>query len=155
MNNVELSGRLVRDPELKYIRTKGTALCQFSLVINSGKGDQKQAHFFDCKAWKDTATGIVENYRKGDLVDVRGFLTQETWESAGAKKSKVVIVVTDHRIPGTGSDQDQRPAQQAPPQTRTQAPARRDPGAYVPPAPIGGVAVGDIDIPFAPDYQWA
>ena len=144
MNNVELSGRLCRDPEL---RKAGTAtVCNFSIAVSMGKGDQKKTHFFDMKIWNDKAHQLAENFRKGDMIETRGFATQESWEKDGVKRSKVVFVVMDCRAPDYGD---------APQAERKPAARKPDPGAYVPPAPLGGVSVGDLEIPFAPDYQWA
>lgn len=138
MNEVRLTGRLTKDPTLKNIGSKGTTLCEFSLAINSGQGEQKTAHYFDCKSWKAVAGQIADNYRKGDMVDVKGFLTQEVWTQAdGQKRSKVVIVVMDHRVPGERGDDA--------PQTERKPAARKpDPGAYVPQVP----PMDDLQIPF-------
>lgn len=143
MNNVELSGRLVRDPELR--KAGNATVCNFSLAVSMGKGDQKKTHFFDMKIWNDKAHYLAENFRKGDMIETRGFATQESWEKDGVKRSKVVFVVMECRAPG--AREDERPAQ-------AERKPRADPGAYVPPAPIGGASVGDLEIPFAPDYQW-
>lgn len=134
MNNVEISGRFVRDPEMKHVGTNGTKLCSFSIAQTMGEGQYKKPHYFDAKSWKERAEEICANYRKGDAIEIRGMLQQETWtDKEGQKRSKVVIVVMEHRIPGTGEDE-----QPAPTPERKKKP---DPGAYVPQA-------DDISIPF-------
>ncbi len=148
MNNVEISGRLVRDPEL---RKAGTAtVCNFSIAVSMGKGEQKKSHFFDMKIWNDNAHYLAENFRKGDLIECRGFATQESWEKDGVKRSKVVFVVMECRAPGARDDE--RPAQDDKPPARTipVTNARSNAGGYS----AGGASVGDINVPFAPDYQW-
>ena len=116
MNNVELSGRLTKDPEL---RKAGTAtVCNFSLAVSMGKGDQKKTHFFDLKIWNDKAHHLAENFRKGDMIETRGFATQESWEKDGVKRSKVVFVVMDCRAPDYG---DNAQAPQTRPASKPQA----------------------------------
>jgi single-strand DNA-binding protein len=99
MNNVEISGNLVRDPELKFT-PKGTARCSFTIAQNIGKGEAKRGHFFRCVAWKDTAEGIAEKWVKGKPIQVRGMLTQDQWtDKEGNKRSEVVIVVFEAEVP--------------------------------------------------------
>lgn len=146
MNEVRLTGRLTKEPLLKNIGSKGTTLCEFSLAINSGQGEQKTAHYFDCKAWKAVAGQIADNYRKGDLVDVKGFLTQEVWTQAdGQKRSKVVIVVMDHRVPGERGDDDR--SEPAPARTVPVTNTRSGAGGYASRSP-SAPPPGDLEIPF-------
>lgn len=106
MNNVELSGNLVRDPELKFT-PKGTSRCAFTIAQNIGKGESKRGHFFKCIAWKEVAEGIAEKYTKGKPIQVRGMLTQDQWtDKEGAKRSEVVIVVFEAEVPEYAKKQD-------------------------------------------------
>lgn len=138
MNHVELSGRLVKDPQMKSVGSKGTKLAQFSIAQTMGEGEYKKSHFFDCKVWGERAVSVCENYRKGDTIELRGMLEQETWtDKEGQKRSKVVIVVMDHRVPGERGEDA--------PQTERKPAARKpDPGAYVPQVP----PMDDLQIPF-------
>lgn len=93
MNEVKLSGNLTRDPEVRFT-AKGTAKCIFTLAHNTGKGEQKKAHFFDCVAWKGLAEEISERFKKGSAVEIMGMLTQNQWTTDdGQKRSRVEIVV--------------------------------------------------------------
>lgn len=137
MNNVELSGRLVADPQLKHVGTNGTKLCSFSIAQTMGEGQYKKPHYFDAKSWKERAEEICANYRKGDAIEIRGMLQQENWTTTdGQKRSKVVIVVMDHRVPGERGDDA--------PQTERKPTHKPDPGAYVPQVP----PMDDLQIPF-------
>lgn len=100
MNEVHLSGNLVRDPELKFT-PKGTARVSFTLAQNIGKGEAKRGHFFRCVAWKEVAEGIAEKFAKGRPIQVRGMLTQDQWDDkkTGEKRSEVVIVVFEAEVP--------------------------------------------------------
>lgn len=133
MNNVEISGRLVRDPELR--KAGNATVCNFSLAVSMGKGDQKKTHFFDMKTWNDNAHRLAENFRKGEVIECQGFATQEAWEKDGVKRSKVVFVVTDHRAPEFDNQRAAAPASTAP------APARQ-------PAPQALPSADDLIVPF-------
>lgn len=100
MNEVNISGNLVRDPELKFT-PKGTARVSFTIAQNIGKGEAKRGHFFRCCAWKEVAEGIAEKFSKGKPIQVRGMLTQDQWEDkkTGEKRSEVVIVVFEAETP--------------------------------------------------------
>ena len=92
MNEVRIGGNLTRDPEVRFLST-GTAKCSFTIAHNTGKDEKKKAHFFDCIAWKATGEAIAETFKKGQYIEIRGMLTQNTWGEEGAKKSRVEIVV--------------------------------------------------------------
>lgn len=99
MNEVSLSGNMVRDPELRFT-PKGTSRCAFTIAQNIGKGEAKRGHFFECVAWKEVAEGIAEKYRKGKPIQVRGMLTQDQWTDKDGKKiSKIIIVVFEACVP--------------------------------------------------------
>ena len=135
MNRVELSGRLVSDPQLKHVGTKGTHLVSFAIAQNMGEGDYKKAHYFDCKAWSSVADSVVNNFRKGDLIELRGMLNQETWTATdGQKRSKIVVVVMECRVPDYGNN--------------AQAPQTRPASKPQEPAPKNVPEPGDIDVPF-------
>lgn len=106
MNEVNLSGNLVRDPDVRFT-PKGTAKCSFTIAQNIGKETHKRGHFFRCVAWKDVAEGIAEKYTRGKPIQVRGMLTQDQWtDKDGIKKSEVVIVVFEATVPEYAKEQD-------------------------------------------------
>lgn len=69
MNNINLVGRLTKDPELK---TKGDVkYCLFSLAVKRiGKKDETD--FFNCTAFGKTAEVIAEYCKKGRELGVTG-----------------------------------------------------------------------------------
>lgn len=94
MNAIQLTGRLTRDPELKYT-TKGTAICKFSIATSEQRGQNEETSFIDCTAWSKTAEGIMQQTKKGQFVFITGRLKQESWEdkTTKQKRSKLGIVV--------------------------------------------------------------
>lgn len=92
MNEVRISGNLTRDPEVRFLST-GTAKCSFTIAHNTGKDENKKAHFFDCIAWKGIGEAIASSFHKGSYIEVEGILTQNSWEKDGVKRSRIEIVV--------------------------------------------------------------
>ena len=90
-NLVILTGRLTKDPELKY-SASGTAYCKFTLAVNRMKKDDP-ADFIFCSAFGKTAELIAEYVKKGHRLGVQGRLQQDTYEKDGEKISKTGVTV--------------------------------------------------------------
>ena len=90
-NLVILTGRLTKDPELKY-GASGTAYCKFTLAVNRMKKDDP-ADFIFCSAFGKTAELIAEYVNKGNNLGVQGRLQQDTYEKDGEKISKTGVTV--------------------------------------------------------------
>ena len=86
-NLVILTGRLTKEPELKF-GASGTAYCKFTLAVNRMKKDDP-ADFIFCSAFGKTAELIAEYVKKGHQLGVQGRLQQETYE----KISKTGVTV--------------------------------------------------------------
>ena len=90
-NLVILTGRLTREPELKF-GASGTAYCKFTLAVNRMKKDDP-ADFIFCSAFGKTAELIAEYVKKGNNLGVQGRLQQDTYEKDGEKISKTGVTV--------------------------------------------------------------
>lgn len=91
MNLVVLTGRLVRDPELKYGQS-GMAFCRFTLAVNRMKRDDP-ADFIGCTAFGKTAELIGEYLRKGSNTGVQGRIQTRTYEVNGEKRYGTDVIV--------------------------------------------------------------
>jgi single-strand DNA-binding protein len=94
INATFIIGRLVADPsDLKYT-PNGVAVNEFTVAVDRRKsGEDKQADFFNCVAWRQSAEYLANYGAKGRLVAIQGRLQQEKWvQQDGSKRSKVVIV---------------------------------------------------------------
>ena len=85
MNQCQLMGRLVRDPELKYT-PQGTAVTSFTLAV-----DRR----FNIIAWRQTAEFVAKHFAKGQRVAVVGSIQTRSWEDNDGGKHKVVVIVAD------------------------------------------------------------
>lgn len=91
MNLVVLTGRLVRDPELKYGQS-GMAYCKFTLAVNRMRKDDP-ADFISCAAFGKTAELIGEYLRKGNNTGVQGRIQTSTFEVNGEKRYRTEVIV--------------------------------------------------------------
>lgn len=111
LNKALLIGNLTRDPELRYTAT-GTAICEFSLAVNSKRKDKasgefiEEVSFFDVVAWAKTGELCAQYLKKGKLTLVEGHLKQDRWEDkqSGQKRSKVVLVAENVQFLGGRED---------------------------------------------------
>lgn len=90
MNQVQLIGRLTRDPELRYT-TDGTPVGDFGLAVDRPLKDD-EADFFEIVVWRKLAETVANYLTKGRKVAVSGRLAQDRWEKDGQKRSMVKVV---------------------------------------------------------------
>lgn len=92
LNKVILMGRLTRDPELRHTGT-GTPVCSFTVAVDSGFGENRQADFINCVAWNKSAEFVSNYFSKGKMIIVVGRIATRTWEGQDGKKNYVTEVV--------------------------------------------------------------
>jgi single-strand DNA-binding protein len=96
MNSINLTGRLTKDPELRYTQSaEPQAVAKFSLAVerNYTKPDGlREVDFFDVIAWRKTAEFISKYFIKGMRVALTGRLQQRRYEHEGKNRSAVEVV---------------------------------------------------------------
>ena len=92
INKAILMGRLTRDPELRRTDS-GKAVCNFTVAINNGYGEEQRADFVSCVAWNKTAEFVVKYFTKGRMIIVIGRIQTRTWEDRDGKKNYATEVV--------------------------------------------------------------
>lgn len=135
MNKLCATGNLGQD--CKTNNVGGTAVCNFSVAMESGFGDKAQTVWLDCSLWGKAAEGALPSYLvKGQQVAVTGELS--TFE---ADNGKTYLKLRCDSVDLIGK-RDESPAPQAQRQSAPQsAPA---PGGQMP-EPVDDF---DDDIPF-------
>lgn len=93
MNRVTLSGRLTRDPEVKYTQ-KGMAWTNTSIAVDRPT-KEKVADFFNLVAWDKTAEIMGKYLKKGSKILVEGRLQLNQYEDKNGDKKSTVNVVVD------------------------------------------------------------
>jgi single-strand DNA-binding protein len=98
---VTLTGRLVRDPELKTT-SNGKVLAKFTVVTNdrvrnrdTQEWEDSNTTFWDVTAFDQLAENIGEQFRQGSLVVITGKVRQENWEKDGQKRSALRVQAND------------------------------------------------------------
>ena len=97
MNEVILSGRFVRDPELRQTKTD-KAVTRFTLAVDNGYGDKKKNVFIPCEAWSGTAEFVGKYFQKGDPIEVVGFLADNSYEKDGKKVYGMKVTVREAKF---------------------------------------------------------
>ena len=92
INKAILMGRLTRDPELRHTDS-GKAVCNFTVAIQNGYGDEKSTDFINCVAWNKTAEFVDKYFAKGRMIIVVGRIQTRSWEGQNGKKNYTTEVV--------------------------------------------------------------
>lgn len=98
INNVVLMGRLVATPELRSTGT-GVSVASFTIAVDRAyakQGEQRQADFIDCVAWRNTAEFITRYFQKGSMIAITGNIQTRNYEDKNGNKRKAVEVVVDN-----------------------------------------------------------
>lgn len=100
INNVSLTGRLTRDPELR-VTAGGTQLLSFTLAFNTsvrnrqtGEWDER-SNFIDCTMFGKRAEALLNFLAKGQKVAIAGKLRYATWDKDGQRHSKLDLIVDE------------------------------------------------------------
>ena len=94
LNRWQGIGRLTADPELKYT-PNGHAVCNYSIAVEDGYGDNRDTQFIDIVLWRKKAETDANQLRKGDLIYVEGRLVIRSYENNEGRKVYVTEVVAN------------------------------------------------------------
>lgn len=89
MNNVQLIGNLVRDPEPNGPAIKFTVAHNEKWRSKDGE-ENERVNYIDCVAFGKTGE-IISNLSKGRRVALEGKLQYSAWEKDGQKRSKIEV----------------------------------------------------------------
>lgn len=90
MNIIAISGRLTRDPELKYTKASGKAVASFTLAV-SRPGVKDTTDFLRCVAWDKKAEFVSRYFRQGQRMEVSGIITTRQYEKDGSNRTVTEI----------------------------------------------------------------
>lgn len=116
INRVNITGRLVRNPELK--NAGGATILTFSVAVEdpfrkNGEWD-KYTNFFDCVMFGDKANGWSQRLFKGSQVTIEGKLHQSRFQTKeGKNASKVEIKIEKVETPYVKKEQQSNPYENA------------------------------------------
>jgi len=95
MNNVVLIGRLVKDPEIKYIPNTETAVANFTLAVDRPMAKEKKADFIRIVAFGKTAELCERFLVKGRLVGIQGRIQTGSYKDKDDKTIYTTDIVAD------------------------------------------------------------
>ena len=112
VNKVFVAGRLVRDPQVKFLPSQ-TAVAEFGIACNrkfrtqSGE-DREEVVFIDCAAFGKTGETIAKYFTKGKEIFLESRLKYDSWEDkqGGGKRSRITLVVDNFQF--VGSDRNEQ-----------------------------------------------
>ena len=97
LNNVVLMGRLTADPELRHTQND-ISVTSFTIAVDrdyTPKGQEKQADFINCVAWRGTADFITRYFQKGSMIAIQGTIQTRKYEDKEGNKRTAFEVVAD------------------------------------------------------------
>ena len=114
LNKVILGGRLTSDIELKQT-PQGVSVCSFSIAVNR-KGNDAQADFINCQAWRQTAEFISKYFSKGSPICITGSIQTRSWkdQQGNNRYATEVNVEEAYFVESKGDGQASAPAFQTP-----------------------------------------
>lgn len=153
IDTLTITGRITRDPELRYTPS-GAAVAEFTIAqsdsrkTESGEWETTRQLFLDCTAWNQDRGNnpkpwaeIAASFTKGQQVAVRGKLHTRKWETKdGQKRSKVEFLAEAiYTTPDTPAPQQGQQAANWGPTTTQQAQGH----TWGNPAPTGQQAMNN------------
>ena len=87
------TGRLVKEPDFRTTTTD-KSVCNFSIAVESGWGDNKKTFYPDFVAWNGQAD-FASKLSKGTMVAVYAKFTQREYEDKQGTKRKAVEFVVE------------------------------------------------------------
>ena len=98
MNLTVISGRLTRDPEVKYGASSQKAVARFCVAVDKGRdksGQNRGANFFNCVAFDKTAETLERFSGKGLRVAIIGRLETGSYQNKEGQEVKTTDIIAD------------------------------------------------------------
>lgn len=97
LNMIVLTGRLVRDPELRETDS-GKKVTNVTLAVPRSSKNVDGAYdtdFIDCSVWNGIAEETTKYLKKGDIISIRGRLQTELCEKTNGGKAFSMEVIAE------------------------------------------------------------
>lgn len=125
MNKVQLLGRMVKDPEVKYSQSNADmAIAKYTLAVKRkfARQGEPDTDFINCVAFGKTGQFVEKYLKKGQMIAISGSIKVTSWEdpATNQKRWSTDIVVEDHYFCESKGNTPATPTPQTP-----QAPAEQ------------------------------
>ncbi|WP_251576074.1 single-stranded DNA-binding protein [Limosilactobacillus agrestimuris] len=97
INRAVLTGRITKDPELRYTQS-GTAVVQFTLAVDrqfKNQNGEREADFIDCVIWRKSAENFANFTHKGSKIGVDGRIQTRSYENQQGNRVFVTEIIVD------------------------------------------------------------
>lgn len=97
LNRVILMGRITQDLDLRQT-PNGISVLTFNIAVDRGyakPGEERQADFITCVAWRQQAEFISRYFSKGRMIAIEGNLRTRTYDDKNGSKHYVTEVYVD------------------------------------------------------------
>ncbi len=97
LNRVILMGRITQDLELRTT-AGGQSVLTFNIAVDRNfvkQGEERQADFITCVAWRQQAEFINRYFSKGRMIAIEGNLRSRTYDDKNGTKHYVTEVYVD------------------------------------------------------------
>jgi len=96
VNKVILTGRLTRDPELRYT-ANNKAVCDFTIATNRPvvRDGERVADFINCRVWNKTAENLDKYQTKGNMIAVSGRMQVDNYQDKDGKNRNYTYVLVE------------------------------------------------------------
>lgn len=118
MNNLCLTGRITKEPELKTTQS-GNKYLMFTLAVDRGFKDNDGNYitdFIPCVAWNNQAEFISKYVQKGNMLEITGTIQSRTYQTQSGDNRTVIEAVLDNVRNLTPKPKEEIPAPQEPQQ---------------------------------------
>lgn len=99
MNKIQLTGRIVRDPELVFAKGTGNAVVNFTLAVNRPRFDkskEQEADFINCVCFGKRGEAVANFVKKGHMFGLSGRLQIEKYvDKDGNNRWATKVIVED------------------------------------------------------------
>lgn len=100
MNKVSILGRIVKDPDLRFIGGTGKAVSSFTVAVNR-QYKKDEADFINCIAFGKQAETIAEYMQKGSQIALNGNIRTGSYEAKdGSKRYTTDVVIENFEFVG-------------------------------------------------------
>ena len=91
MNQVNIVGRLGKDPELKYT-PNGKAVVKLSVAVNERYGGETRTYWFPVVCWNGLAETVAQYLKQGSKIAVNGRLISRSYDAGNGNRTVIEII---------------------------------------------------------------
>ncbi|MCY6957871.1 single-stranded DNA-binding protein [Clostridium brassicae] len=97
MNKCVITGRITKDPELKFVPGSGKAVANFTLAVNRRfkQEGQQNADFIPVVVWGKQAEATANYMGKGSQLSVAGRIQTRSYDNKEGNKVYITEIVAD------------------------------------------------------------